>query len=107
MPRELTEPWRSFLKEIDAVITPHVELHCCGGFVVTAMYGFARTTADLDVLSIVPTGEQRNLAALAGRGSELHKKHRVYLDVVTVAVHPDGYESRLTNMFPNTFRHIR
>ena len=63
-------------------------------------------TADLDVLSILPTEDQRTLAALAGQGSSLHKTHGVYLDVVTVATYPDSYEDRLTEMYPGTFRHV-
>lgn len=71
------------------------------------LYGFARTTADLDVLSIVSNQDRRDLAALAGQGSEIHKKHKAYLDVVTTATHPDSHESRLTEMFPGTFHHLR
>jgi hypothetical protein len=107
MPPELPEPWRGFLTDLDGLVTHDVQLHCCGGFVVTVLYGLARTTADLDVLSIIPHGDQRALAAFAGRGSDLHKRRNVYLDVVTVATHPDSYESRLTEMFPGTFRHLR
>jgi hypothetical protein len=106
MSRDLTEPWRSFLTELDTLVSHSVRLHCCGGFVVTIRYGMARTTADLDVLSILPTEDQRTLAALAGQGSSLHKTHSVYLDVVTVATYPDSYEDRLTEMYPGTFRHI-
>jgi hypothetical protein len=104
---EPPDPWRGFLLDLDRLATHDVQLHCCGGFVGTVLYGLARTTADLDVLSIVPYGDQRDLAAFAGRGSELHKRHNVYLDVVTVASHPDSYDSRLTEMFPDTFRHLR
>jgi hypothetical protein len=107
MSPELPERWRGFLTALDTLVTHAVQLHCCGGFVVTVLYGFARTTADLDVLSIVPNQDQRDLAALAGQGSEVHKKHKAYLDVVTIATHPDSYESRLTEMFPGTFRHLR
>lgn len=35
MPRELAEPWRSFLADLDARLEHEVGLHCCGGFVVT------------------------------------------------------------------------
>ena len=94
MPRDLAEPWRSFLAGLDGLVEHDVRLHCCGGFVVTMLYGLARTTADLDVLSILPTEDQRTLAALAGKGSSLHKTHGVYLDVVTVATYPDSYEER-------------
>jgi hypothetical protein len=107
MPRELAEPWRSFLAELDARVEHEVGMHCCGGFVVTSVYGLARTTADLDVLAIVPSDQQRELARLAGRGSVLHQTHGVYLDVVTVATLPDSYEDRLTELYPGRFRHLR
>lgn len=95
MPRDLAEPWRAFLADLDALLTHDVRLHCCGGFVVTTRYGLPRTTADLDVVCIVPGDDQRTLAGAAGRGSALHKAHGVYLDVVTVATYPDSYEDRL------------
>jgi hypothetical protein len=107
MPRERAEPWRSFLKDLDARIEQETELHCCGGFVVTIVYGLERTTADLDVVSVVPSDQQRGLAVLAGRGSELQRMHGVYLDVVTVATLPDRYEERLTDLYPGRFRHLR
>ena len=107
MPRDLVQPWRAFLAELDALVTHDIHLHCCGGFVVTMRYGLARTTADLDVLSILPTEDQRTLARAAGQDSALHKTHGVYLDVVTVATHPDSYEGRLTEMYPGVFRYIR
>src|SRR5437868_3989035 len=68
MPRDLTEPWRAFLADLDALVTNDVHLHCCGGFVVTTRYGMPRTTADLDVLSILPRADQHTLAKAAGRG---------------------------------------
>lgn len=107
MSPELEEPWLEFLLDLDQQVEREVQLHCCGGFVVTAAYGFARTTADLDVLSVVPTDQLRELAVLAGRGSKLHQTHRVYLDVVTVATVPDSYEERLTELYPGRFQHLR
>ena len=107
MPHDLAEPWRAFLVDLDNRIEHEVQLHCCGGFVVTAVYGLARTTADLDVLSVVPTDQQRELAAIAGRGSKLHQAHGVCLDVVTVATVPDSYEERLTELYPGQFQHLR
>src|ERR1019366_377008 len=38
------EPWKPFLDSVDGMLTGAVELHCFGGFVVTQMYGLARTT---------------------------------------------------------------
>ena len=107
MSHDLTDPWRKFLATLDAALEYQVELHCCGGFVITALYGLARTTADLDVLTVRPNAKQQPLAALAGQGSKLHQTYGVYLDVVTVATHPDSYEERLTEMYPGTFRHLR
>jgi uncharacterized nucleotidyltransferase DUF6036 len=43
----------------------------------------------------------------AGKGSELHRKHRVYLDIVTVCDPPDSYEDRLTEIFPGAYGHLR
>src|SRR5437870_4785787 len=103
MSSELTQPWRSFLTAVDAGLTHDVQLHCCGGFVVTTRYGFARTTADLDVLSIVPTAEQQNLAVLAGRDSELHKRHGIYLDIVTVVTYPTATKADFTKCFRPCF----
>ena len=42
-----------------------------------------------------------------GRGSDLHRKYGVYLDIVGVAPLPEDYESRLTEIFPDAFERIR
>jgi Zn-dependent alcohol dehydrogenase len=73
MPSEPAEWWSSVLADLNARVEREVRLHCCGGFVVSAVYGLARTTADLDVLAVVPSDQQRELARLAGRGSVLHQ----------------------------------
>jgi hypothetical protein len=44
------EPWRSFFVEVDALLREEIQLHCCGGFVVTQLYGVARSTSDVDFL---------------------------------------------------------
>jgi len=44
---------------------------------------------------------------LAGEGSVLHKKYRVYLQVVGMATVAVDYEDRLTEMFPGSFKHLR
>jgi len=80
MPRidEPPEPWRSFFSEIDTHLTEDVQLHCCGGFVVTQLYGVRRTTSDVDFLMAVP-GVRSELTDIAGKDSPLHRKHKVYL----------------------------
>ena len=75
---------------------------------VATVFGLPRTTADVDVISGVVGSHHKMLLALAGRNSQLHKKHRVYLDLVgTVAVVPDDYESRLIEITPSTFSHLK
>lgn len=103
-PEHIPEPWSSFLSEIDAGISEEVEVHCLGGFVVTVVYGFARPTADVDVLTVVPRGEVERLIDLAGKGSALHRKHGLYLDLVTV---PEDYEQRLVEVAAGAFKRLR
>jgi hypothetical protein len=107
MPSELPEPWRSFLAGLDRMISSDVVLHCLGGFVVTACYGLPRPTGDLDVVLVLPSDSQAALVTLAGKHSELHKRHGVHLDVVTVATYPGNYEQRLIEIFPGGREHIR
>ncbi|CAN5348982.1 hypothetical protein BH10ACI3_BH10ACI3_14600 [soil metagenome] len=99
------EPWNSFLSDIDAFVTDETHFHLLGGFVVTVIYGEARTTRDLDALTTVRLG--RDLLAYAQQGSELHKKHRVYLDPVGVATLPENYADRLTETFPGTYQNLK
>lgn len=102
---QLVEPWRSFFNDLDAFLSERVDLHCCGGFVATYVYGVARTTNDVDVIGVVPN-VQRDLVDLAGRDSPLHKKYKVYLDVVTVATPPEDYEERLLPILTGTWTHL-
>lgn len=104
---EIAEPWRSFLSKVDEGLQEDVVLHCLGGFVVTLLYGLARSTADVDVITIAPGSVGSHLRSLAGKGSELHRKYGVYLDFVAIAPVPEDYEERLTEMFPGTFQHLR
>ena len=100
------EPWRSFFVDVDALLTEDVHLHCCGGFVVTQLYCVARTTSDVDFLGVVPN-VQSHLIEIAGKGTDLHRKHKLYLDAVTVATPPEDYEQRLVPMFPGIWTHLR
>lgn len=108
MPRieELPEPWRSFFADLDSRLSEEVRLHCCGGFVMAQLYGIGRTTSDVDFLDAVPS-IRNELTELAGKESALHRKHRVYLDAVTVATPPENYVERLTPIFPSVWRRLR
>jgi hypothetical protein len=104
--RVLSEPRRSFLHDLDDQVGHSTELHCLGGFVIVEMYDFARVTADLDVIE-VRGGEPAALATLAGKGSALHQRHKVFLDIVTVASVPENYETRLIDLVPKQFKRLR
>ncbi len=82
-------------------------MHCLGGFVVTVLYDLARPTADVDVIAITPRSEIESLMSLAGQGSDLHRKHKVYLQLVGVATVPESYEERLIEIFPGGFKRLR
>jgi hypothetical protein len=69
---------------------------------VTQLYGVARTTSDVDFLGVVPY-VAGSLTDIAGKGSVLHRKHKVYLDAVSVATPPENYEDRLVPMFPGAW----
>ncbi|MBS0395367.1 MAG: hypothetical protein JSR54_12115 [Proteobacteria bacterium] len=76
---EPPEPWRSFLREVDARLQAPLELHCLGGFVVAQHYGTGRDTADIDFLAAIAHSPQDDAERLAGRGSELHRRHGLYV----------------------------
>jgi Nucleotidyltransferase of unknown function (DUF6036) len=101
------EHWNSFLKEVDDFLTEETHFHCLGGFVVTQLYGLDRATRDIDVMSIVPRSTNSELIDLAGKGSKLHSKYRIYLDRVGVVTVPEDYAERLTEMYPDAFKHLR
>lgn len=106
MPKKLIpEPWHSFLHEVDAFLSEETHLFCIGGFVVTMVYGADRETSDLDTLTLVrhPAG----LFEFAGIGSDLFKRHAVYLDPVGIATLPENYEDRLTEIFEGSFECLR
>ena len=102
----LPEPWRSFLRDLDTQLAGPTELHCFGGFVVAQCYGLIRPTADIDILDSKGT-DLITIAKLAGRTSPLHKRHGVYIDVVTVAAVPDNYEERLANALDESFAKLQ
>ena len=105
MPNEKPpEPWAKFLLEIDDFVTEEIYLHCLGGFVVTQLYGSARSTSDVDFLTLVQ--HNNDIIGYAGIGSALYQKYGLYLDPVGVANVPENYEDRLTEMYPGFFKHL-
>ena len=103
----LFEPWRSFLHDLDRAATTEIALHCIGGFAVSLYYGLDRPTGDIDVVDVAPGGMKPWLQSTAGQGSPLHKTHKVYLQIVTVATVPYSYEERLAELFSGQFNNLR
>ncbi len=95
------EPWRSFLQDLDGLLKGPVELRCLGGFVVTQQYGVGRETSDIDFLTVIAQSPDDDVEALAGPGSKLHRKYRLYMQHVAIATPPADYANRLTRMFPS------
>lgn len=104
---DLPSPWGSFLGEIDLALSEAVVLHCIGGFVIALLYGLPRPTGDVDYIAVIPRDRLQELQELAGRGSKLRAKYKVRLQHVTVATMPEGYETRLGEMFPGRFRKLK
>jgi hypothetical protein len=104
---ELPEPWRRFLDEVDRVLPAPVQLHCLGGFVLAVRHHLARTTGDIDYVAVIPRDATEVIEQIAGRGSPLAKKHRLYFQHVTIASLPESYTERLRALLPRTFRKLR
>ena len=102
----LPEPWNSFFADIDAAFTESIELHCLGGFAMTSLYALQRPTADVDLLPVGSRSVTRQLIELAGEGAPLHRRHRIYLQIVGVVTVPLNYEDRLIEMVPGGFKHL-
>jgi len=103
----LPPPWLDFLEELDQLLPQTVELHCLGGFVLAALYGWPRPTGDLDCIAVVPSTAVSIVCSLAGSDSALTKKHRLHFQLVTVADVPEEYASRLQEMLPGRFQKLR
>jgi hypothetical protein len=101
------DPWRSFLADIDAASPSAIELHCIGGFAVTLHYQFMRPTRDVDVSQVIPGNATAWLTSIAGEGSELHKKHRIFVQIASVAILPENYAERLIELFRGEFERLR
>lgn len=105
--KKIPEPWKSFFAAIDETLPCETRLEILGGFVITILYDAPRETADLDVVSVVPSARTRSLIEIAGEGSALHKKYGVYFDRVGIATIPENYEDRLKEIFAGEFKHLR
>ncbi|MGH9313795.1 MAG: DUF6036 family nucleotidyltransferase [Vicinamibacterales bacterium] len=106
-PDTVPEPWRSFLRELNAQLTAPIDLHCIGGFTVSMCYGLARPTGDIDVFDVLPRSRAGELLHLAQAGAPLAQKHRVHIQKVSVVNLPEHYAERLIEMFPRAYSRLR
>jgi hypothetical protein len=96
-----------YLRELDELLKGSVELRCLGGFVVTQQYGIGRETADIDFLAVVAQSPEDDVERLAGLGSKLHRKYRLYMQYVGIATPPADYAARMVRMFPSSsWKHL-
>lgn len=97
-PLKLGFPWHEFLTEIDEHLTAPTQITCIGGFVITNIHGFSRSTGDLDHVELqseVPD----ELHKIAGKGSALHKKYKLYVDYVGgIVTIPLNFDKRLVEV---------
>lgn len=103
----LPAPWADFLGELDTLLDEPIQLHCIGGFAVVAGYGLPRATNDLDYRTMIPYNRINDLQRLAGPGSALAQKHKVYVQHPGIDVIPENYDERLTELSPERFKNIR
>jgi hypothetical protein len=101
----LSSPWKEFFTEIDEALAEPLELHCIGGFALVHYYGLPRATGDVDYYTAIPNDV--DLEAIAGRGSPLHRRHKIYLQRVQVVALPEEYESRLGVMAAGQFPKLK
>jgi len=107
MPKRITEPWLSFLRDVDRALGEPIEVHCFGGFVLSVQWGLPRPTGDVDFIEVRPAAAGGELLRLAGDGTRLAEKHHLHFQRVTIAEYPERYEDRLIEMKPSGFRRLR
>jgi hypothetical protein len=107
MPPRIPPPWIDFLREVDHVLGRSVEVHCLGGFVLGVLHELPRPTGDVDFVEIAPSEAGEDLLLVAGEGSRLSGKYGLRFHRVTIAEYPEGYVSRLVDLTPRGFRHLR
>jgi len=72
----LPSKWTAFLKEVDRNLQDPVELHCLGGFVLSALYDLPRPTGDVDYIAAMPANAVTDLQNIAGQGFTAQPKVR-------------------------------
>ncbi len=102
-----SEPWLSFLNELDQIAGQYVLLPCLGGFAVSQYYGLFRPTKDLDVFETAPKGPADRVLFTGRVGGPLFRKYGVYIEPVGGIVElPYDYDLRLRPIFVGVFKYL-
>ena len=107
MPSRIQEPWLSFLRDSDRMLSAPVEVHCVGGFVLAVLSRLPRPTGDVDFIEVRPGHAGAELLQIAGEGTPLAERHRLHFQRVTIAEYPAEYETRLIDITPGALRKLR
>lgn len=107
MSARLVSPWKDFLEELDSLLDEPFVLHCIGGSAVVAEYGLQRSTNDIDYFSLEPCNRAQDFETLAGQGSPLARKHKIYIQRAAVASVSEDYADRVKEIFPGNFKRLR
>jgi hypothetical protein len=107
MPAKIKEPWLSFLREVDQVLGQPVSVHCLGGFVMAVLWELPRPTGHVDFIEVAPSDAASELLGIAGEGTELASRYKLHFHRVTVAEFPEDHASRLVDITPGGFGHLR
>ena len=95
----LPPPWPRFLTEVDHSLSGSGGTPLRGRFCSHRCAWHTEDYADLDYISAIPHQATEELERIAGRGSDLAKRHKVFLQAVGgVGDYPENYESRLTSL---------
>src|SRR5688572_868882 len=105
--RRAAPPWDALLTAVNDRLTEAMDIFCLGGFVMGEVYGMLRPTADIDFLEITPTNQLSLVNEIAGRGSPLAKKFKVYLNYTAVQTVPENYRDRAVEMFSGAYSKLR
>jgi len=98
MANKLSEPWRSFLDEIDRSAPSDIALNCIGGFAVSLYYGLARPTGDIDVVDVTPTDAKGWLATIAQRRNGSATRRSAGALLLSARYHQIGHKA-VANQF--------
>lgn len=106
-PRPLDKPWLRFLVELDRALDSPATLHCVGGFALSTLVDMPRSTGDIDFIAVLPEDGRARLLKLGGEGSDLARKHYLHLQGIGIVDAPCNHESRLVDVTPREFTHLR